>query len=72
MPANSGVACEMSVDVPMAVGGTGSVAITQRAIPFAPLDGFDVAVHERAVDQLVMTRDRQTGVVAPLVVGMPA
>ena len=60
----------MSVDVPMAIGAAGGVAITQRAVPLAPLDGFDMAVHERGVDQLVMTRNRQTGVVAPLVVGI--
>ena len=57
-----------SVHVPMAIGGTRGVAVAQRAVPFAPLNGFDVAVHERAVDQSVMARNRQTGVVAPLVI----
>ena len=59
-----------SVQIPMAVGGTTGVAVAQRAIPFAPLDGFDVPIHEGGVDHAIVAGNRQTGVIAPLVIGI--
>ena len=60
--------CE-SLGIPMAVGGTRGMAVAQRALPLAPLDGFNVAIHEDTVHHTIMTWNDKTGVVAPLVIG---
>jgi len=57
-----------SLGIPMAVGGTRGMAVAQRAVPFAPLDGFNVAIHEDTVHHTIVTWNDKTGVVAPLVI----
>ena len=52
----------------MAIGGTAGMAVTQRTVPLAPLNGFHVTIHQDGVHHAIVAWNHQTGMVAPLVI----